>query len=170
MATAFIGDLFASWLKLVPNLLLLSNPSSLWQSKFSSKGTIVSPAVGSFGTSSWCPDYSSYSQVSSCQSVWESMQELVSCARCLTGDPQRVPWRFLTCDLIQRVAHSQVLLSRYENYAIYFDRAAAHLCIQTVILDMKARLKDPDLARLFENTFPNTLGTYRNSLFPHTND
>lgn len=23
---------------------------------------------------------------------------------------------------------------------------------------MKARLKDPDLARLFENTFPNTLG------------
>ena len=23
---------------------------------------------------------------------------------------------------------------------------------------MKARLKDPDIARLFENTFPNTLG------------
>ncbi|THG98569.1 hypothetical protein EW026_g3652 [Hermanssonia centrifuga] len=29
---------------------------------------------------------------------------------------------------------------------------------QKVIEDMKARLKDPDLARLFENTFPNTLG------------
>ena len=25
---------------------------------------------------------------------------------------------------------------------------------------MKARLKDPDLARLFENTFPNTLGEF----------
>lgn len=25
---------------------------------------------------------------------------------------------------------------------------------------MKSRLKDPDIARLFENTFPNTLGTY----------
>ena len=30
--------------------------------------------------------------------------------------------------------------------------------IKQVIADMKARLKDPDLARLFENTFPNTLG------------
>lgn len=26
---------------------------------------------------------------------------------------------------------------------------------------MKARLKDPDIARLFENTFPNTLGECR---------
>ncbi|KAJ7074850.1 Six-hairpin glycosidase-like protein [Mycena belliarum] len=31
--------------------------------------------------------------------------------------------------------------------------------VEKVILDMKARLKDPDLARLFENTFPNTLDT-----------
>ena len=30
---------------------------------------------------------------------------------------------------------------------------------QKVITDMKSRLKDPDLARLFENTFPNTLDT-----------
>lgn len=30
--------------------------------------------------------------------------------------------------------------------------------LQKVIGDMKSRLKDPDLARLFENTFPNTLG------------
>ncbi|KAI9001183.1 Six-hairpin glycosidase-like protein [Trametes punicea] len=31
--------------------------------------------------------------------------------------------------------------------------------VEKVINDMKARLKDPDLARLFENTFPNTLDT-----------
>ncbi|EGO01766.1 hypothetical protein SERLA73DRAFT_103760 [Serpula lacrymans var. lacrymans S7.3] len=31
--------------------------------------------------------------------------------------------------------------------------------VEQVIADMKARLKDPDLARLFENTFPNTLDT-----------
>ncbi|KAF5369901.1 hypothetical protein D9758_001236 [Tetrapyrgos nigripes] len=31
--------------------------------------------------------------------------------------------------------------------------------VETVISDMKARLKDPDIARLFENTFPNTLDT-----------
>ncbi|KAF8520126.1 Six-hairpin glycosidase-like protein [Gautieria morchelliformis] len=31
--------------------------------------------------------------------------------------------------------------------------------VEKVIVDMKARLKDPDLARLFENTFPNTLDT-----------
>ncbi|KAJ8523499.1 hypothetical protein ONZ45_g18 [Pleurotus djamor] len=31
--------------------------------------------------------------------------------------------------------------------------------VEKVILDMKARLKDPDLGRLFENTFPNTLDT-----------
>ncbi|TBU48512.1 Six-hairpin glycosidase-like protein [Dichomitus squalens] len=31
--------------------------------------------------------------------------------------------------------------------------------VEKVITDMKARLKDPDLARLFENTFPNTLDT-----------
>jgi hypothetical protein len=31
--------------------------------------------------------------------------------------------------------------------------------IQKVIQDMKDRLKDPDLARLFENTFPSTLDT-----------
>lgn len=32
--------------------------------------------------------------------------------------------------------------------------------LQTVINDMKSRLKDPDIARLFENTFPNTLGDF----------
>ncbi|KZV69245.1 glycoside hydrolase family 125 protein [Peniophora sp. CONT] len=31
--------------------------------------------------------------------------------------------------------------------------------VEQVIEDMKARIKDPDLARLFENTFPNTLDT-----------
>ncbi|THV03293.1 hypothetical protein K435DRAFT_292465 [Dendrothele bispora CBS 962.96] len=31
--------------------------------------------------------------------------------------------------------------------------------VERVITDMKARLKDPDVARLFENTFPNTLDT-----------
>ncbi|KAF9263589.1 hypothetical protein L218DRAFT_959124 [Marasmius fiardii PR-910] len=31
--------------------------------------------------------------------------------------------------------------------------------VEKVIVDMKARLKDPDVARLFENTFPNTLDT-----------
>ncbi|KAJ6576272.1 Six-hairpin glycosidase-like protein [Mycena sp. CBHHK59/15] len=31
--------------------------------------------------------------------------------------------------------------------------------VEKVVTDMKARLKDPDLARLFENTFPNTLDT-----------
>ncbi|KAE9410251.1 hypothetical protein BT96DRAFT_367797 [Gymnopus androsaceus JB14] len=31
--------------------------------------------------------------------------------------------------------------------------------VEQVIDDMKARLKDPDVARLFENTFPNTLDT-----------
>ena len=32
---------------------------------------------------------------------------------------------------------------------------------QKVIVDMNARLKDPDVARLFENAFPNTLGECR---------
>ncbi|KAF8528877.1 Six-hairpin glycosidase-like protein [Hysterangium stoloniferum] len=31
--------------------------------------------------------------------------------------------------------------------------------VEKVITDMKSRMKDPDLARLFENTFPNTLDT-----------
>ncbi|KAK0467932.1 Six-hairpin glycosidase-like protein [Desarmillaria tabescens] len=31
--------------------------------------------------------------------------------------------------------------------------------VEKVVVDMKSRLKDPDLARLFENTFPNTLDT-----------
>ncbi|KAH7903691.1 Six-hairpin glycosidase-like protein [Hygrophoropsis aurantiaca] len=31
--------------------------------------------------------------------------------------------------------------------------------VEKVITDMKSRLKDPDVARLFENTFPNTLDT-----------
>ncbi|KAI0921582.1 hypothetical protein AcW1_004489 [Taiwanofungus camphoratus] len=31
--------------------------------------------------------------------------------------------------------------------------------VETVINDMTSRLKDPDIARLFENTFPNTLDT-----------
>lgn len=31
--------------------------------------------------------------------------------------------------------------------------------VQKVITDMMERLKDPDLARLFENTFPSTLDT-----------
>lgn len=39
--------------------------------------------------------------------------------------------------------------------------ANTFFCDQIVIQEMKARLKDPDLARLFENTFPNTLGETR---------
>ncbi len=31
---------------------------------------------------------------------------------------------------------------------------------------MKSRLKDPDLARMFENTFPNTLGPSLCALYP----
>lgn len=31
---------------------------------------------------------------------------------------------------------------------------------------MRARLQDPDLARLFENTFPNTLGAYSTAVDP----
>ncbi|KAJ7809828.1 Six-hairpin glycosidase-like protein [Mycena leptocephala] len=31
--------------------------------------------------------------------------------------------------------------------------------VEKFITDMKARLKDPDIVRLFENTFPNTLDT-----------
>jgi hypothetical protein len=33
---------------------------------------------------------------------------------------------------------------------------------QKVIAEMKERIADPDLARLFENTFPNTLGEIYN--------
>ncbi|KAF9221854.1 hypothetical protein BS17DRAFT_796694 [Gyrodon lividus] len=36
--------------------------------------------------------------------------------------------------------------------------------VEKVISDMKARLKDPDIARLFENTFPNTLDTTEENL------
>ena len=35
---------------------------------------------------------------------------------------------------------------------------ANHNVTQDVITNMTSRLKDPDIARLFENTFPNTLG------------
>ncbi|KAF8609668.1 hypothetical protein BDV93DRAFT_431879 [Ceratobasidium sp. AG-I] len=41
--------------------------------------------------------------------------------------------------------------------------------VETVIDDMKARLKDPDLARLFENTFPNTLDTTVKYFNPENN-
>jgi meiotically up-regulated gene 157 (Mug157) protein len=34
---------------------------------------------------------------------------------------------------------------------------------------MKARLKDPDVARLFENTFPNTLDTTLKYFSPENN-
>ncbi|KAF5333469.1 hypothetical protein D9611_002335 [Ephemerocybe angulata] len=38
-------------------------------------------------------------------------------------------------------------------------RTFTSTAVERVIEDMKSRLKDPDLARLFENTFPNTLDT-----------
>ncbi|KAK7470856.1 hypothetical protein VKT23_002272 [Stygiomarasmius scandens] len=38
-------------------------------------------------------------------------------------------------------------------------RAFNSTSVERVITDMKTRLKDPDIARLFENTFPNTLDT-----------
>ncbi|KAI0771853.1 Six-hairpin glycosidase-like protein [Trametes elegans] len=38
-------------------------------------------------------------------------------------------------------------------------RTFSSTAVEKVIDDMKARLKDPDLARLFENAFPNTLDT-----------
>lgn len=36
------------------------------------------------------------------------------------------------------------------------------MTLQKVISDMKLLLKDPDVARLFENTFPSTLGILKN--------
>lgn len=36
----------------------------------------------------------------------------------------------------------------------------SHDTLQAVITNMTSRLKDPDLARLFENTYPNTLGEF----------
>ncbi|GJJ07348.1 hypothetical protein Clacol_001549 [Clathrus columnatus] len=38
-------------------------------------------------------------------------------------------------------------------------RTFTSTAVEKVISDMKERIKDPDLARLFENTFPNTLDT-----------
>lgn len=46
------------------------------------------------------------------------------------------------------MTHVPMLASSHRRFALE----------KKVITDMKARLKDPDLARLFENTFPNTLG------------
>lgn len=41
--------------------------------------------------------------------------------------------------------------------------------VEKVIQDMKSRIKDPDLARLFENTFPSTLDTTVNYFDPNIN-
>lgn len=51
---------------------------------------------------------------------------------------------------------SAVEVRRFWEFEAHVDLTGS---FQKVIFDMKARLKDPDLARLFENAFPNTLGT-----------
>ena len=67
-----------------------------------------------------------------------------------------------TCGPLRNAVLSIAPLSRYVFYGACQCAAGAHdqcATTQKVITDMKARQKDPDLARLFENTFPNTLDT-----------
>lgn len=61
-----------------------------------------------------------------------------------------------TCTCLQNL--QQYFSGGTDGSKVVLARSDAGRSVQKVITDMKARLKDPDLARLFENTFPNTLG------------
>jgi len=86
-----------------------------------------------------CPDYSSFSQ---------SPQ----------GNPSTGP---LKLPFMRPAPECRTFASPAVEVSVQLssERVITHSFLQKVIVDMKARIKDPDLARLFENTFPNTLGT-----------
>lgn len=62
------------------------------------------------------------------------------------------------CDLSRRVALSIARQSKYFLLLLLIACSSFTWPRQKVIADMKSLIKDPDVARLFENTFPNTLG------------
>lgn len=67
-------------------------------------------------------------------------------------------WLYHTWGLILHAARSIARLSKWVAQVLLCLWQLISTPFQKVITDMKARLKDPDIARLFENTFPNTLG------------
>lgn len=69
--------------------------------------------------------------------------------------------RCLSCGQIQCAARSIAQPLRYSVTRDPLDFMIYNETTQKVIDDMRSLLKDPDLARLFENTFPNTLGNVK---------
>ena len=90
-----------------------------------------------------CPDYSSFSQVPQGNA---------------SSGPLKLPF-------MRPSPECRTFTSPAVEVGSIFMAQASYLMLypqsKQVITDMKARLKDPDLARLFENTFPNTLGMIR---------
>ena len=66
----------------------------------------------------------------------------------------------LICDLSRRVALLTALQSKYVSLLVLITCSSFTWPHQKVIADMKSLIRDPDVARLFENTFPNTLGRF----------
>jgi uncharacterized protein len=105
--------------------------------KFITLGSLL----GASNVQAECPDYTSYSQQPQ-------------------GNPSAGPLKlpYMRPSPECRTFNSTAVEVR--SLACCVFRSWANLCtgLQKVITDMKSRIRDPDLARLFENTFPNTLG------------
>lgn len=107
-----------------------------------------------------CPDYTSFSQVTG-NLFFSVLQSTVDSRLRSRMDPHLQGHLVcLICDLSRRVALLTALRSKYVSLLVPITCSSFTWPHQKVIADMKSLIRDPDVARLFENTFPNTLGRF----------
>lgn len=135
---------------------------SIWQSihmKLTTlfEGTVVIAATMAHAEAR-CPDYTTFSQVSMPRWARQGDSLLIS-----SQTPQG---NFSTGALALPYMRPAPACRTFNSSSV--EVCASNLplklnsdswIVQKVISDLNARLKDPDLARIFENTFPNTLGS-----------
>ncbi|KAG6832973.1 hypothetical protein H0H92_004857 [Tricholoma furcatifolium] len=127
---------------------------------FGALGGLVAAAVVTTSQAQ-CPDYTTYSQVRIPFAIFHA-SAIPSFAHILQspqGDPSSGPLAlpYMRPDPACRTFNSSVVeVHKLDDLEI---TKRFSLDLQQVITDMKSLIKDPDIARLFENTFPNTLDT-----------
>lgn len=126
----------------------------------------VAVGLGAAMTAAQCPDYTTYSQVRDFKKAvftFVSLGFLDGARKSVIRAVGVTVHETDACmpHVQQHCCRSQCKASKYSWYFNVDQRT------QEVIGNMTSRMKDPDLARLFENTFPNTLGRLSSELWSY---
>ena len=151
-------DHMLSWIKAVALVSVFWSFVTFANMKIGTRSLVAIAALASASSYEPCPDYTTYSQVKSTSVSCSPDRDLTN--QSPHGEPSTGPLGlpFMRPPPACRTFNSSAVEVRNfcSIWRSYYSNGS-----QKVIADMKTLLKDPDIARLFENTFPNTLGAHQ---------